>query len=145
MDHRDLISCLVLIAVAVFVCIQSIYLGTGTLSSPGPGLLLFLSSLALGGLSILLIILHFLKKGPTKKILDVWRGLDWKSVLLAVIALLLYPVLLPKVGYLITSFVSLIILFGLGRMKPWIILTTTLATTLASYIIFRFLLGVPFP
>jgi len=145
LDRRDLASCLFLIAVAVFVCIHAIHLHVGTFFAPGPGFVLFLSSLALGALSILFIITHSLKKGPKTKILDLWRGLDWKNVALAVMALLLYPVFLPIAGFLLTSFGSLLILFGLGRMKPWLTVTCALVTTILSYIIFKGLLGVPFP
>jgi len=86
LDRRDLASCLFLIAVAVFVSVQAIHLQVGSFFAPGPGFVLFLSSLALGVLSILFIITHSLKKGSKAKIGDLWRGLNWKSVVLAVIA-----------------------------------------------------------
>ena len=145
LDRRDLIASLFLMAVSAFACVQSLALGLGALSSPGPGLMLFFSSLALGGLSILLIINNTLRKRPKAKILDLWKGFDWKRAAVAIVALLLYLVLLSRMGNLLTTFVSVLILFGLGRMKPWITLTGAVITTILSHIIFQVLLGVPFP
>lgn len=144
MDRRDLISSLFLLAIAVFVCTEAISLGIGALSSPGAGFLLFLASLALGAFSVLLIVANSLKKRPKTRILDMWRGVDWKSVVLAVSALVLFPVFLPRAGYLPTSFGLMLILFGLGRMKSWITATGAVVTTALSYLIFKVLLGVPF-
>ena len=45
MDRRDLVSAVFWTAIAVFVLVQAIELGIGTLSSPGPGFLLFVAGL----------------------------------------------------------------------------------------------------
>ena len=145
MNRSELISSFVLLAVAAFVLVHSLGLGIGTLSSPGPGFLLFLSSSVLGVLSISLVLMSYGKRKQNTVLSDLWRGLKWRSVLLAVMALFLFAVLLPKIGFLLASFVFMLILFGLGRMKPWVIVTNALIVAALSYLIFGVALRVPFP
>jgi hypothetical protein len=65
-------------------------------------------------------------------------------VALAIFALVLFPVFLPRAGYLPTSFGFMFILFGLGRMKFWITVSGAVVTAGLSYLIFKVFLGVPF-
>lgn len=146
MDRRDLISAIFWLGIAALGGMQSISLGIGTLASPGPGFILFLSSSILGAVSaILIIVTQNQKKVNKTKIIDLWRGLNWSSPAIAVVAILLYAILLPKAGYILSSVGLMLLLFGVGRMKMWIIIAYTLITVPVTYILFRVFLQVPLP
>ena len=145
MDRRDIIGGISGLAIAAFVFAQSLSLGSGTFSSPGPGFILFLTSSALGMLSMILIMTRVIKREEKIRIKDLWKGLNWVRAVLAFIALILYAALLPKTGYLLTTPGLMFLLFYAGRVRLWKALTYALLTTIVSFVIFRTFLHVPFP
>jgi putative tricarboxylic transport membrane protein len=145
-DRRHLISGLFWLAISIFVCIMAIKLGVGTFSSPGSGFLFFWSSLILGALSVILIIKSILGKREAKLLLiDLWKGVKWGKAVLAIITLFLYALILTKLGFILTTFVLMILLFGIGKLKYWVTIISAFFTVMLSYIIFHFLLQIQFP
>ena len=72
---------------------------------------------------------------------DFWARVAW-----VLLALFLYPVLLPVTGYLIATFVLIaFLLCVIVRSRPWVDLASALVITLISYVIFYRLLDVKFP
>ena len=57
MNRRDLLAGFFWLAIAVFVCFESIHTDLGKVHSPGPGFLPFWSAVVLGALSTTLIII----------------------------------------------------------------------------------------
>ena len=146
MNRRDLLAGLFWLGIAVFVVIQSVKSDIGSLHSPGPGFLPFWSAVILGTLSIILLVTNSLKKKWEGKLLDLWKGLDWDRVIWVLLALFLYPILLPITGYLVTTFVLIAFLLCIGeRSKLWIDVASALVITLVSYVIFCTLLDVKLP
>lgn len=143
MDRRDMGAGVFCLVVALFVVWRSGELGIGSVSEPGAGFLLFLTSLCLGGLSILLIATSVRKEN--RSIAELWRNVAWPKVLLAVIALLLYAVCLPVLGYLLCSFLLMVVFYSVGRFRTTTVLASAFATAAISYVIFQLLLKVRFP
>jgi len=144
-NRRDLLAGFFWLAIALFVCFSSIHTGLGRVHSPGPGFLPFWSAFLLGALSIILIITAVRQK-DWKKITDLWEGLDWDRVAKVAVVLFLYAVLLPMVGYLISTFgLMLFLLLIMKRSRIWAQGANALAITVISYIIFFRLLGVKLP
>jgi hypothetical protein len=145
MNKRDLVSGLFWLAIAIFVFTKALELGVGALSTPGAGFLLFCSSILFGLLSIVLIIKAVLRGGGQKGIVELWHGLTWGNVLIAVVALLLYCLFLVKVGFIIATTAIMIILYAVGRMKAWVVIVSALVTVALTYIIFHYALQIEFP
>jgi putative tricarboxylic transport membrane protein len=146
LDRRHILSGLFWLAISIFVCIMAIKLGVGTFSSPGSGFLFFWSSLILGALSVILITKSILGKREAKLLLiDLWKGLKWGKAVLAIITLFLYALILTKLGFILTTFVLMILLFGIGKLKYWVTIISAFFTVMLSYIIFHFLLQIQFP
>ena len=76
---------------------------------------------------------------------DASNGGDRRNVVIAVAALIAYCLALPKLGYRISTFALMLVLFSLGRMKPWVVILGSLLTVLASYYLFDHLLRTPLP
>jgi putative tricarboxylic transport membrane protein len=134
------------LVISILVCAESVRVKIGTFHNPGPGFLPFLAGGSLGVFSLILVALNLLDKRKKARIGDLWGGREWGKVVLALTFLLLYTVLLTKLGYLIGTFGLMLFLFGtIGKTKLWIRTVAALFTTLTTYVIFYTWLGIPLP
>jgi len=144
-NRHDILSGLFWLGVSVFVSIQGVYLGVGTFLTPGPGFVLFWSSLIFGILSIVLVIRAMLGRGGKRRLADSWRGSKWSHVLITIIALFLYASFLTRIGFLLMTFGFMVLLYGLGKPKPWVTVGGAFVTIMLAYVIFHFALQIQFP
>lgn len=145
MDRKHVISGFFWLAISVFVAIMAIDLGLGTFSSPGSGFIFFWSSVGLGALSVVLITKSIWGEGKATPLAELWKGLKWGNAVLAIIMLLLYALLLTKLGFILATFGLMVILFGMGRSPYWVVIVSSLITTMSSFIVFHYFLEVHFP
>jgi putative tricarboxylic transport membrane protein len=133
------------LGISIFVCLESVHSEIGTYQSPGAGFLPFWSGITLGIFSLILIAKSWMEKKETK-VTVLWKGKEWDKVILVLTSLLIYALLLPRLGYLITTFGLMAFLFGLiGRPRLWIQGVSALITVLITYIIFYMWLDVQLP
>jgi len=52
---------------------------------------------------------------------------------------------LPKAGFILATFVLMIVLFGIGKSRAWVVIVSALITTILSFTIFRYFLEVRLP
>jgi putative tricarboxylic transport membrane protein len=145
MDIRDIISGIVCLLISVFVFTTSLRLGVGALHNPGPGFILFWASILLAICACILFGINFFKKTEPVRRSNAWNGADRRNAIIAMAALIAYWLVLPKLGYPIATFSLMLVLFSLGRMKPWVIILGSLITVLLSYYLFDHLLRTPLP
>ena len=146
MNLRDGLSGLFWLIISIFVCVMSIGIDIGTIHSPGPGFVPFWSGVVLGMFSIALLITSILKRKVEKRISSLWKGMEWRKVILVLISLFIYAILLPRLGYLIATSGLLALLFGImRRQRLWIQVVIAFITALVSYLVFYVWLGVQLP
>ena len=146
MSLRNQWSGLFWLVFSIFVCVEAIRMGTGSFSSPGPGLLPFWSGVVVGTLAILLLVVGTLTREEGGKIKNLWRGMNWRTVILVSASLVIYCILLPRLGFLITTFGLMTLLFSIvKRSRLWIQVFTALLTVLVTYVTFYVWLGVQLP
>jgi putative tricarboxylic transport membrane protein len=146
MNRRDLLAGLFWLSISVFILIEAIKSDIGTFRSPGPGFLPFWSGLILGTLAITLLVISILKKKRKMKIMDLWKNLEWGKLICVSLSLFLYLILLPIMGYLITTFgLMVFLLFIIERKKLWVQGVSACTISLVSYIIFYILLDIRLP
>lgn len=145
MNRHDLFSGLFWLGISIFVLFMAFQLGVGAFSDPGPGFVLFWSSLICGILSLVLIVKAVLGKTGKRILADSWRGLKWSNVLITVVALFLYASFLTSIGFLIMTFSVMILLYSLGKPKLWVSVAGAFVTIMLAYIIFHFGLQIQFP
>jgi hypothetical protein len=145
MDKRDLISCAVWLVLSVFVFTASLRLGVGSLRSPGPGFIPFWASLCLAFFACILLGFNLAAKTQTQSLEKSAKDSHWGMTLIVIASLTIYCLALEKLGYLLTTFGLMIVLFRLGKMKPWAIIMGSLVTSLSSYGLFAHFLGTPLP
>ncbi len=147
MTH-DRASSLFWLLLSIFVFIESLHIGIGTAHNPAGGFFALCASGALGILSLTLFLQTFFTK-ETAGTEPLFAGMLWKRVLLVVIALVVYAAVMPMLGYLISTFSLMALLFWIlepGRMRwvLWSLIISFLATGI-SYYIFSVLLNCQFP
>jgi putative tricarboxylic transport membrane protein len=146
MNLRDQWSGLFWLVFAGLVCAAALRMGIGSFQVPGPGLLPFMAGVAVGMLALLLLVTGTLKKEAGGRIGELWTGTTWKKVALVCTSLVVYAVVLTRLGYLIATFGLMTLLFGiLGRARLWIRVAVALVTVLVTYGLFHLWLDVQLP
>jgi putative tricarboxylic transport membrane protein len=144
----DLRSSLFWLALSIAVITESLRMGIGTVQNPGMGFMSFWAGGLLAILSLVLLLGTILKKrlGSNEAALaGAWR----KIVLFVLSALVIYAVIMPVAGYLISTFLLMIFLYWFAdptgmRWFFWC-LVLSFVTTVVSYYVFSVLLNCQFP
>ncbi len=115
----------------------------GKASRPGPGFLPFGLALILIAFSIALITKSSKKE---EQYIPFWPERGWVRPLLGVGIFLLYAVLLPPMGFIITTFFFLICwMWVIERIRWATMLPISIGVTAVLYFIFSYFLEVPLP
>jgi len=120
----------------------------GTLSSPGAGFFPFMAAVLLGVLSSIFVIIGAFRKARKTNSENVYERFWLKRPFVVFIVLILYALLLNKIGYLMSTFILFCFLFNVvpsRKRKWWLIIPGSLVTALASYLAFDKLLLVLLP
>jgi hypothetical protein len=135
MERGDRISGSFWLIFSLVVAIESYRLGLGTLSSPLTGFLPFVASVALGILSLTLLISNKLGQKPLEKGEDItFNRQSFPKVAYVAISLFAYGILLAPLGFILDT----VILVGF-------VFIGAISAPLISYLIFDVLLKVQLP
>ncbi len=146
MRRAEQIACLFWIVVSLVVCAGAIGLKLGTPSDPGPGFLPF----GTGALMGILAFVHLMKvstasvKGESGEFL--WQQVNWRRTISVILSVFVYALLLPHLGYLIATFILMVILFSLYDRRRWAVaVPASLLVIGITYLVFHVWLKVQFP
>lgn len=135
--------------IGIYFALSAFYLGLGSLRQPGPGFVFFLASLLLISLSTIDLAGTFIGKPKTdrdEKHETIWMGTRWSKVLLVVIGILLYTCVFNFLGFLLSTFLLMVLLFKAVDPTKWFFaILGSLITISIAYCIFKLWLDVPFP
>ena len=149
MKRYDIILFIFWMGLSVFVMLFSNSYGLGTFSNPGAGLMPFLVGLLLFMISAGFLVKSFFKTGggneAAKAVRDVQGKINLKKIGLVLASLFIYGLLLERLGYLIVTLFTMILLFWCVGVKRWrSVLLASGLTVLTTYFLFTYL-GVRFP
>jgi hypothetical protein len=71
--------------------------------------------------------------------------LKWGYAVMVIGMLVFYGLVLDKVGFVLSTFLLMSGLFAIGRVRFWVAIISGLVTTIASLVLFRYLLEVQLP
>jgi putative tricarboxylic transport membrane protein len=126
------------------MAIEGFNLGLGKISRPGIGFVPFLVGSSLGLCGFVLMVWAFLKGEGADEV--TWKGQNWKNLVLPVLSLVIYALIMERLGFLITTFLFLFFLFKLTAPKKWLSpLLTALLISVSCYFIFSLWLKVSLP
>jgi len=145
MPKREKITLIIWLFLSLFICVESVRLGLGTLRAPGPGFLTF-------GVSVFIILCVcslFLKKTGRKfagDVVSLFKGKNIRDVIYTVIGLLGYALLLERLGFLLCTlcFVG----FSLKMIKPqsWrMVLVMSIGVAIFCHFLFNVWLTLQLP
>lgn len=141
----EIIPTLFWIGLSLFVMIFSYRLSLGEFNSPGPGLTPFLLGLLLLLISLYVLIKSLLKKGREDETPEGEQSqTNYGKIGLVLAALFAYAFLLERLGFLITTWIFLFLLFRSVGNRWITALVASTSTALATYFLFTFF-GVRFP
>ena len=138
MEKRaDRISGVVGLLFAVFMGIQSYLLGLGTLHKPGPGFLFFWTSIALGGLSLVVLIRAVIDRRPGEQG-NIFDRQHLLKIVLVLGAVFVYAILMEWIGFILVTLMLFVFLLGIVEKKKWsLTVFMSVAVTVVSYLIFE--------
>lgn len=149
MKKYDFLSSLAWLVMAILFLKGSISLGLGSFSDPGPGLFPLIISCSLITFSSGLIISSLTKRGGLNFTLGdrFWPELDGiKRISLSLIALIVYALIMTRLGFVITTFFFMIFLLRFIEPQKWFtIFFTASITSFLAYVIFGFWLQTQLP
>jgi putative tricarboxylic transport membrane protein len=115
----------------------------GTLKHPGPGFLPFGLACILIALALALIISQWKKRSSKAPF---WPRRAWLRPLLGSGVFVLYAFLINYVGFLLTTFIFLVLwMWVIERINWFRIIAVSVAVTAVLYLIFGYFLEVPLP
>ncbi len=123
---------------------SSFVYGVGSFSAPGPGFITFLAGSMLTLLSLILFVSS--GKGSAQSLRALWEGKQTGKALYILILLMGYMLLLAPAGFLLSTFILLVLLFRVqAGYSLWKVTLLSAGSTVASIIVFDFCLGVQLP
>lgn len=146
MKKYHIIPIIFWIGFSLFVMVLSYKLGLEGFHNPGPGLMPFLMGALLLIISLYVLISALFGKRQTRGAAgDEQRQIDLSKIILVLASMFAYAILLERLGYLITTFSLLTLLFKSMGSKRWsFALLNSALVVLISYFVFTFL-GARFP
>ena len=122
---------------AVFMGVQSYLLGLGTLHKPGPGFLFFWTSIALGGLSLVVLLRALLGGRPGEQGL-IFARKNLLKVVLVLASVFVYAILMERVGFILVTLLLFLFLLGVIEKKKWpLTIFISVTVTVVAYVIFE--------
>jgi putative tricarboxylic transport membrane protein len=118
------------------ITISSFFYGVGSFSAPGPGFITFLAGAILTLLSLVLFISSSKSKGTGQSLRSLWEGRQSGKAFYILALLVAYMFLMTPLGFLLSTFLLLILLFRVQAaysLKKVILLSA--ASTIASIIV----------
>jgi hypothetical protein len=139
--ESEVVGSLFWMAVGIFFAIGGVRLNVGTLRNPGPGFLPVIMAMIL-----IFSSLFTLARGLIRPVRPISR-FPWRRHALMIASVFFYGLLLELVGFLLSTFITMLILFGLSRGKSgWTMVFIYAAiTALAGWLVFSMALNIPFP
>jgi putative tricarboxylic transport membrane protein len=145
MKKYHILPTLFWMGLSLFVMIFSYPLGLRGFHNPGPGLAPFVLGLLLLLISLYVLITSLVKKGRGDETPREGKSrTNYGKIGLVLVALFAYSFLLERLGFLMTTWIFLSLLFR-SMGNRWITtLVASISTVLATYFVFTFF-GVRFP
>jgi len=145
MKNNDQRSSLIWLAIGLAILLYSGKYGLGSMSSPGPGFVPFLSGLVIAGLALVVFLQQYGKKGG-ESLLGLWRQKDWPVTLKVMGALMLYAVFLKTLGFLLMTFLLVLYLFRAIEPLGWKkVFAGAFFTAFGAYLVFDLWLQAQLP
>jgi len=145
MQKREKITFLFWLSLSVFVCIESLRFGVGSLNAPGPGFLTF-------GVSLFIILFAFflflgrIERKDVENVIPLFKGKKIQNVIYAFIALFGYALLLNRLGFFLCTLFFTGFCLKIIIPQSWrVVLGMSIIVAIFSYLLFDVWLTLQLP
>jgi putative tricarboxylic transport membrane protein len=136
MKRHDLISSLVWFCAGLFIALYSPQFDLGNLKEPGSGFAPFLAGVLMCILSGITFSQATLEKAGDIK--NLWEKVQFGKIIFVFLTLCFYTLLVEKVGFLICTFLLILILIRFTRQHTWLeSLLWAVLTSALSFLVFE--------
>jgi putative tricarboxylic transport membrane protein len=127
------------LVLSIAVCLESRRLNVGRVHAPGPGFLPFYTAILLGILALTSLVQTLkVAEGPAS---EIWGGVRWLKLGLMLASLFLYTLLFSLLGFVLATFLLLLVLFRVIEPYGWrMVLISSVLTIAGTYFFFVVLL-----
>ncbi len=123
----------------LLICYGAIRLGLGGLNEPGPGFIFFWCGLILALLSIVAFV--SLRAAPDEAEDGDRQDTIWSKIGLIIACLLAYASVLERLGYVVSTFLLMVIILRIIESKRWYVVASFgLCAAVGSYLLFAVVL-----
>lgn len=146
MQRGDRVISITLLFLAICICIRSIQLRLGSWHDPGAGFFPLIMGILLGGLSVLHLIQIW--EAESKRSRESFGAKHKYGKSITIVSVLFgYAITLETLGFLLCTFLSLIVLSISGmENRRWVLaLGGSFAVSLSAYVLFSWCLKVRLP
>jgi putative tricarboxylic transport membrane protein len=146
MLRTDALSALFWLALGAGVTYAGHDLELGSLRDPGSGFLLFWVGLLMAALALIGLVKASRTAGSLPVSAPRRASRPWVPIVCVLGTLVGYAYALPRLGFVVTTTLTLAVLFRVVEPTRWsIVIPGAVATTLIAYVVFRLWLGVQLP
>jgi drug/metabolite transporter (DMT)-like permease len=146
MDRKEGLLSFTALVLGLVVAITSWTHNVGTFARPGPFLLPLLTALCLAATGLYSLVRAFSAQKHKKEKPDELFDRSPFKVVAIVLAIGVYTVILSWIGYMVSTFLLLVLLFKAAGFQKWShIVLTSLLVTAFSYLLFGYALKLRFP
>jgi len=144
---RDVTSSMFWTLAGILFCLGGIHYGIRRSGIPGPGFLPFVTGLILVALSLILLITRLLKRREAAGSIGepMPGGEALRRILKALGALCLYVLVLEPLGFMLTTFLFMVLVLRLEPRRWTYIFPVAIGATVFFFVLFKILLRVPLP
>jgi len=125
----------------------SAQLGIGTMRGPGSGFLSLLAGCFISLMALIVLLQSLLRRqGNEAQLSSIWEGVKWRRPLAIGLILVAYILVLEKIGFLITSLVTLFVMFkGVEKISWAKAILISVSISAGSFLLFNNLLKATLP
>jgi putative tricarboxylic transport membrane protein len=143
---RDLYSSLFFFLFAVYFTVTAYTLGVGTWGMPGPGYFPFGAGVIFGFLSLGVMISALRPHTETASESRDAETLQWHNIVLILIGMLVYILVLKKLGFVASTFLLVILFVRIIARERWFkSMTIAVCITVSFHVFFNVLLNAQLP
>ena len=147
--RKNVCSSALFLLFSVYIAFESYGLDLGTWKRLGPGYFPFVASIALGIVSLSLLVRTVLKE-PLRKVpaarAEGPQPINWRCIVLTVAGMLVYVAIFDRLGFVPSTFLIMVFLIrAVGRAVWRVTIITALSITIASYLLFEVALDARLP
>lgn len=144
MKRYDSINSVICFIFGLSIVLYAPEFDLGSLRAPGSGFMPFLSGLLICGFSVITLLRSLFDKST--EVEKVWAGVKLQKLIFVILMLLLYGVLIETFGFIVCSFLLLLVTIRYVGSQTWrATLLVSILSSVGSYVLFEVWLSVPLP